>query len=87
LKNDTPIGNTIARIISSIARQATEERAAELLAETALGLRRKFPVSVLKTARFVLDLAIDGDSNATNKTEPETKDPPKIKSRRTVRKL
>lgn len=85
MKNDTPIGNTIARIISSIARQATEERAVELLAETALGLRRKFPVSVLKTARFVLDLAIDGESNETHESEPKFKRPTKTKSRKTAR--
>lgn len=90
MKEHTPIGNTIARIISHIAKQATEERAMELLGETALGLRRKFPLSVLRTARFVLDLAIDGESNVLNKAETETKrekKPPAIKSRKTTRKL
>lgn len=84
-----PIGNTIARIISHIARQATEERAVELLMQTATGLRKKFPITLLKTARLVLDLAINGDPDALNKTDiiKTNKQTAKTKSRKTSREL
>lgn len=72
----------LSRLIAHVARQVTEDRAVELLAETALGLRRKFPLSVLKTARFVLDLAIDGAPNAD-----EHKQSPKDKPRQASREF
>jgi hypothetical protein len=86
LRGNGLIGETLARLISHIARQATEERAVELLAETALGLRRRFPLSVLKTARFVLDLAIDGEPNANREAKTQEKSP-KTKPRQTPREL
>ena len=82
MRNETLIGATIARLISHLARQVTEDRAVDLLAETALTLRRKFPVSVLKTMRLVLDLAIDGNPNETSKEEKgKTQAKPRTTSR------
>lgn len=80
MKGDGFIGGLLSRLIAQVARQATEDRAVELLAETAMGLRRKFPLSVLKTARFVLDLAIDGAPNE-DEEEKSPKDKPRQASR------
>lgn len=72
---DRPIAVIISNILSAIVRDVTANRTADILAETALGLRRRFPINVLKVARHILDLAIDGEMNANRYNEnPKTKD-------------
>ena len=70
---DKQIGVVLSNFLAAIVRDVTTQRTADVMAEAAMGLRKRFPIPVLKAARYVLDLAIDGEMNVNKYSQGQTK--------------
>ncbi|MHC4214671.1 MAG: hypothetical protein ACYSWP_15015 [Planctomycetota bacterium] len=81
---DRIVATFLAQVCGTVLRSTTLDMSLDIAADTATKLRQQFPVPVLKAARFVLDLAIDGEADA-NKRQPMQNNPPQSQSRPTHR--